>query len=118
MEDVDIVIDLRELNTNGKDKFEVFWEWCACSLSSCTSVHERRHDSVSYMAKAISIRDLIEEVSKLCPADASQPWVQLNFCPRNPRTLASKRYTSRLEAKHAIQKRQYHQDSQQQSFVT
>ena len=117
MEDVDIVIDLRELNTNGKDKFEVFWEQCACYLSSCTSVHERRHDSISYMAKAISIRDLIEEVSKLCPADApipSQSWVQLNFCPRNPRTLASKRYTSRLEAKHTIQKRQfrkYHQDS-------
>jgi hypothetical protein len=104
MEDPDILVDLRKLNNNGKDNFDVFWNYCASYLLSCTSVHERRHDNVTFMAKAISIRDLIEQVSKLI---LSQSWVMLNFCPRNPCTLASKRYTGRLEAKHVVQKRQF-----------
>ena len=56
------------------------------------------------MAKAISIRDLVQEVTKLCPENTTIPshsWVQLNFCPRNPRALTAIKYTSRLEAKHA-----------------
>ena len=58
MEDPDIVIDLREMNSaTGKDRYSTFWEKCAHFLSSCTSVHERRHDSVTFMAKAVSIRD-------------------------------------------------------------
>lgn len=117
MEDPDIVVDLRELNTNGADKYSVFWEKCQVYLSSCTSVHERRHDNVTFMAKAISVRDLINEVSKLCPEETpipSRSWVQLNFCPRNPHTRTAKLYTNRLKAKHMIQKRQFrktHPDS-------
>ncbi len=41
MEDPNIIIDLRELNSNGSDRFKVFWEKCSQYLSSCTSVHER-----------------------------------------------------------------------------
>ena len=117
MEDPDIVIDLRELNSNGKDRYGVFWEKCAHYLSSCTSVHERRHASITFMAKAISIRDLVEQVAKLCPEGTpipSKSWVQLNFCPRNPNTHVAKLYTGRLKAKHMIQKRQFrkfHPDS-------
>ena len=111
MEDPDVIIDLRELNSNGKDRFSVFWEKCSQYLSMCTSVHDRRHGSVTFMAKAVSVRDLIQEVTKLCPEDTpipSQAWVQLNFCPRNPHCQVAKRYTGRLEAKHVIQKRQFH----------
>ena len=111
MEDADIMIDLRELNCNGgKDCYAIFWKECSQFLSSCTAVHERRHDQVTYMAKAISIQDLIEQVGKNCPENTpipSEAWVRLNFCPRNPHTKASKRYTGRLEAKHMIQKRQF-----------
>ena len=110
MEDPDVIVDLRELNKNGKDRYQVFWERCSQYLSECTSVHERRHDSVVYMAKAISIRDLVQEVTKLCPENTPIPshsWVQLNFCPRNPRALTAIKYTSRLEAKHVVQKRQF-----------
>ncbi len=87
MEDPEIVVDLRELNKNGSDRYSFFWDKCNQYLTSCTSVHERRHNSVTFMAKAISICDLIEEVTKLCPVDTPVPsksWVQLNFCPRNP----------------------------------
>ena len=69
------------------------------------------------MAKAISIRDLIEQVTKVCPENSpipSESWVRLNFCPRNPHSRVAKKYTSRLEAKHMVQKRQfrnYHPDA-------
>ena len=102
MEDPDIIIDFRELNSNKSDRFSVFWDKCSQFLSTCTSVHERRHDSVTLMAKAISVRDLVQEVTKLCPEDTPVPstaWVQLNFCPKNPHTNAAKHYKCRLEAK-------------------
>ncbi len=109
MQDPDIILDLRECNTNGQDRYSVFWEKCA-EFSKCTSVHERRHDTTSFMAKAISVRDLVEQVSKFCPPNTPIPstsWVRLNFCPRNPRAKVSSRYKSRLEAKHMVQKRQF-----------
>ena len=110
MQDPDIIVDLRHLNSNESDRFTVFWEKCTQYLSTCTAVHERRHDTVTFMAKAISVRDLIQEVTKLCPEGTpvpSQAWVSLNFCPRNPHSLVAKRYTGRLKVKHVIQKRQF-----------
>ena len=68
MEDPDILVDLRHRNMNGSDKYGVFWTECRKFLDECTTVQERRHDSVcTYMAKAISVCDLVEQVSKLCP---------------------------------------------------
>lgn len=94
MEDPDIIIDLRKLNTNTSDHYSVFWEKCEQFLASCTSVLERRHGEVSFMAKAISVRDLIEQVSKTCPSEntpiPSEAWVRQNFCPCNPHTISSR----------------------------
>lgn len=109
-EDSEIVMDLRELNSNGKDKFNIFWTKCNEFLQTCTSVHERRHGTTTFMAKCISIRDLIDQVRDMCPKGTPIPsnsWVQYNFFPRNPRTLTAKQYKSRLHAKHMVQKRQY-----------
>ena len=65
MEDPDILMDLRYQNANGSDKYSsVFWAKCKQFLNECTAVHGRRHDTVSYMA---SVRDLIEQVSEICP---------------------------------------------------
>ena len=100
MEYPDVIVDLRELNKNG---YQVFWERYSQFLSECTSVHEQRHGSVVYMAKAISIRDLVQEVTKLCPENTPIPshsWVQLNFCPRNLHALTAIKYTSSLKEKH------------------
>lgn len=47
-EDLDIIIDLRQVNSSGRDRFSVFWSKCSEYLSSCTTVHERRHDSYVY----------------------------------------------------------------------
>ena len=60
MEDPDIVIDLREHNHSTSDKFKLFWEQCKAYCQEVTAVHERRHDQVTYLAAAISVRDLIE----------------------------------------------------------
>ena len=68
-EDPDIIVDLRELNTNSRDNYSIFWQKCSMFLA----VHERRHDTFVFMAKAISIRDLIQEVSKLCPTGTPIP---------------------------------------------
>ena len=68
MEDADVVIDLREHNHSISDmKFKLFWEQCKAYLQEVTAVHERWHDQVTYLAAAISVHDLIEQVKKRCP---------------------------------------------------
>lgn len=59
MEDTDIIVDLRENNGSQSDEYKVFWECLQSFLRDSTAVHERRHGIVTYMAKAISVRDLI-----------------------------------------------------------
>ena len=101
MEDPDIHTDLRYQNTNGSDKYSVFWTKCKQFLDECTAVHER-HDSVTYMVKAISVHDLVEQVSKICPDTTpilSVQWVRLQFHPKNPRTKAAAQFRKNLPVK-------------------
>ena len=69
MEDPDLIIDLRELNKGHSSKFAVFWEKMRVYLNEASAVHERQHGEITYMAKAISVRDLIAEVAKMCPGE-------------------------------------------------
>lgn len=110
MEDPDILVDLRELNTNGSDQYSVFWKHCESFLQECTTVHERRHDNATYLARAISVRDLVEQVSKICPLGTPIPslqWVRLQFYPKNPRAKTAALYRKRLAVKMMVQKRQF-----------
>ena len=105
-EDPDIT-DLCEFNGRKTDNYKVFWEHCESYLRDCTAVHERRHDSVVHMAKAISVRDLIAQVKERCPEGTpilSESWVRFNFCPQNPRERVSKFYHGRLGVKRVAQK--------------
>ena len=63
MEDPDLLVDLRALNLKQSDKYNVFWKKCESYLQECTAVHERRHDNATYLARAISVRDLLEHLS-------------------------------------------------------
>jgi hypothetical protein len=86
-EDLDVIIDLRETNEGRVGKYDIFWEKCSEYISECTAIPERRHGEVCFMAKAISVRDLVNQVSKRCPPGApipSESWVRLNFAPKNP----------------------------------
>jgi hypothetical protein len=110
MEDPDILIDLRALNSNQSDKNGVFWKKCEAYLQECTAVHERRHDNATYLARAISVRDLVEQVNKVCPEGTpipSEQWVRLQLYPRNPRTKTAELYRKRLPVKMMVQKRQF-----------
>ena len=102
-EDVDILVDFWEANEGRIGKYNMFWMKYKEYLQECTAVPDRRHGEASFMAKAISTTDLINHSSsQRCPEGypiPSEKWVNLNFCPRNPRTKSSHHYSSILEAK-------------------
>ena len=69
IEDADIVVDLRHLNSGRKTCYDVFWSECKKFLDEVIESHvdDRRHGSVTHLAKAISVRDLREQVQAKCP---------------------------------------------------
>ena len=69
MEDPDLIIDMRGQNKGHSDRFAVLWEKMRVYLNESSAVHEHRHGEVTYMAKAISVRDLIQEVAKMYPGE-------------------------------------------------
>ena len=107
MKDPDSIIDLCEVNIGHSNKFEIFWENMRVYLNDASSVHERRHGKTTHIEKAISVRNLIAEVAKMCPDEPvpSEQWVGLQFCPKNPHvTLA---YRSKFHTKVMVQKHQF-----------
>ncbi|GES96453.1 hypothetical protein GLOIN_2v1782174 [Rhizophagus clarus] len=115
--DPKIVIDLRELNLCRPEKYNVFWEYCQKfldgavknSVDSLLAVDERRYDTIVHLAKAISVKDLRNQVATICPENTSIPheqWIHLQFWPKNPRNNTSLQYTGHLQVKFMIQIRQ------------
>ena len=51
----------------------VFWEKCSEFLQETTAVHERRHGDTCFMAKAISVRDLLTQITCRCPEGTQIP---------------------------------------------
>ena len=85
------------MNEGRVGKYDIFWENCAEYISECSAVPERCHGEVCFMAKAISVRDLINQISKQCPPGTpvpSESWVT-ELCSKKPpckgcRTLPGK----------------------------
>ena len=75
MEDPDVVLDLRALHTGHKSQYDVFWGECQKFLEKevGTPVDDRRHSLVTYLARAISARDLLEQVKARCPEGTKIP---------------------------------------------
>ena len=66
IEDPNTVVDLREVkNTESRTRFEHFWSEAMKYINEDlgVAVDDRRHGDVTHLAKAISIRDLREQVS-------------------------------------------------------
>ena len=66
-EDPSTVIDLREVRSKeSKTKFNVFWDEAQKFINEDlgVAVDDRRHGEVTHLAKAISVRDLREQVSR------------------------------------------------------
>ena len=74
-----------------------------------TAVDDRRHGEVTHLARAISVRDLLEQVSARCPQGTEIPskqWLRLQFWPKTPSNRNSLQYTGKLNVKFMVQARQ------------
>ena len=86
-EDPNTVIDLREVRSkDGRTRFYIFWDEAQNFINEDlgVAVDDRRHCEVTHFAKAISIRDLCEQVSSRCPSDTPIPneeRLRLQFSP-------------------------------------
>ena len=97
-QDPKIVGDLHQHNPGRPPKYEPFWEQCKQYLAEEveTPVDERRHGEVAHLAKALSARDLLEQVAKRCPEGVAVPskqWLRLQFWPKNPSLKSSLQHT-------------------------
>ena len=109
MQDPDVVDDLRHHNRGRVSKYDQFWEQCRKYFAESTAVDERRHDEVLHLAKAISARDLLEQVAAMCPEGTpvpSEQWLRLQFWPKNKTTKSALQYTGKLDVKYMVQARQ------------
>lgn len=107
-EDEDIVWDLREKNEGRPEKYTVFWDHCQKYIDSQleAATDERRHDTCMHFAVAMSIRDFVSKVARLCPENTpipSEKWVYLQFWPKDPTKLSSLHHTGRFKLKFMIQ---------------
>ena len=86
LEDPKVVVDLRQHNKGHPSKYEPFWE--ACERNSIElAVDDRRHDCIAHLAIALSVNNLLSEVSKTVGSDVPVPsaqWLRLQFWPKTP----------------------------------
>lgn len=84
-EDPELIWDLQVQNTGLPESYTVFLEECQRYLESSveTAVDERRHDPVAdggevitHLARALSVRDLYDQVCKTCPEGTPFPSIQ------------------------------------------
>lgn len=122
-EDPKTLADLADAESpERKTKFDVFWSECSKFLAEEVgqAVDDRRHDTVTHLAKAISIRDFLEQVKGRCPPDTlipSQEWLRLQFWPKVPHTHAAIHHTGRLNVKFMVQQRQYRKDHEDSHYA-
>ena len=111
-EDPEIIYDLRHYNQGRPEKYQVFWEECKKYLNSSIDLaaDERRHDTVTHLATALSVSDLHKQVSQQCPEGTplpSEKWLLFQFWPKDVTRRTAYQYTGRLEVKFMIQSRQF-----------
>lgn len=62
------------------------------------------------MAKAISVRDLVDQVKARCPEGTEIPsseWTRLQFWPKTPAAKSSLHYAGQFRMKFMVQQRQW-----------
>ena len=122
-EDPNTVVDLREVkNKELRTRFEYFWSEAEKYINADlgVAVDDRRHGEVTHLAKAISIRDLREQVSHRCPAGTAIPseeWLRLQFWPKTQKARVSLQYTGRLNVRFMIQKWQFRKSHQDKHYA-
>ena len=115
MEDPDIILDLRKLNSGRKSQYDTFWEECTKFLQEevGTAVDDRRHSDITHIATAISVRDFRDQVASKCPEGTCIPsveWVRLQFWPKTPHSKRALHHTGRFKVRFRVQQRQFRKD--------
>ena len=111
LEDAEVVVDLRHHNKGQPSKYDQFWEACERYIESSVevAVDDRRHDRIAHLALALSVNDLLSEVSKVVGPNVLVPsaqWLRLQFWSKIPTAKTALQYTGRLKVKYMVQKRQ------------
>ena len=111
MEDPDIVIDLRHHNHGAESKYDVFWAECEQFLNEDIglAVDDRRHGEITHLARAISVRDLRDQVTSQLALGTNIPsieWIRLQFWPKSS-SLASLQHTGRFKVRYMVQQQQF-----------
>ena len=112
MENPTVLPDLRALNLGRAAKFNSSWEECARFLNEGVgaAVDDRRHGEITHLARAISVRDLVEQVKARSPIGIQIPsveWTRLQFWPKTPAAKSSLHYTGQFRMKSVVQQRQW-----------
>jgi len=66
-----------------------------------------------HLSHAISVRDLINQVTKICSPDTlipSKQWLRMQFSPNNEAVKVSEYYTGKFDIKYMVQAHQLHAD--------
>ena len=113
-QDPDFVYDLRELNSGRPEKYGQFWEGLRQILERDfpSAAEDRRQRENVYLPVAVSVRDLIQRVVEEYPGvdTPSEPWILLQFTPKNKCSHAAFNYTSRFDIVYKLQSRSHHKD--------
>ena len=126
LEEPSLIYDLRDqyVGHERQSKFDVFWNKAKEVLEEDihTAVNDRRHSAIVHVAKAVSVRDLHEQVAKKCPEGAlipSDEWIRLQFSPTCLSSHAALRirYTGKLDVHHKVQQRQFHKEHQDSHYA-
>ena len=109
-QDPDVIHDVWHCRA---EKYQIFWEECRKYLNSSIDLaaDERRHDTVTHLATALSVRDLHRQVSQQCPEGTplpSEKWLLFQFWPKDVTRRTTYQYTGRLKVEFMIQSRQFH----------
>ena len=116
-----MIIDMRELNTGRKEKYDAFWMECRKFLGDVGKpVDDSRHGLVTHLARAVSVRDLREQVEKRCPEGTeipSEPWIRLQFWPKSTHAHAKLHYTGQLDVKFMVRARQFRKSHEDTHYV-
>ena len=112
MEDPSVITDLRHHNSGPNTRYEIFWNECEKLLNSDigVAVDDRRHGSITHLARAISIRDLRDQVKMRVPPETSIPsleWIRLQFWPKTPRSRVALQHTGGFKVRFMVQQRQF-----------
>ena len=104
-----LLADMRHLNPGRPTgQFDTFFQKMIGIIEEKTAADDRRHGE-AHLSEWLSIRDLVEQTTALCPPETpipSKELVRLQFTPTNPYTHAALSFTSKLGVQRKIQRRQ------------